>query len=121
MNSLGFLARKQHFFVCFSSKKETLPEIPEFSDLKVYLELETGNWIFCLFPFPTLNKNRQGLIFLAGIILSLSLLWVRKGVGSIRFSFSSKIKEKTIETLIYGPCSSGARTELWLLLAVVFI
>lgn len=121
MNSLGFLARKQHFFVCFSSKNETLPEIPKFSDLKVYLELETGNWIFGLFPVLTLNKNHQDLMFLAGIILSLSLLWVREGVGSISFSFSSKIKEKTIEMLIYSPCSSGARTEFWLLLAVVFI
>lgn len=121
MNSLGFLARKQHFFVCFSSKNETSPEIPKFSDLKVYLELETGNWIFGLFPFLTLNKNHQGLMFLVGIILSLLLLWVRKEVGSISFSFSSKIKEKTIEMLIYSPCSSGARTELLRLLAVVFM
>lgn len=121
MNSLGVLARKQQFLFVFLAKKATLPEIPKFSDLKVYLELETGNWIFGLFPFPPLNKNHQGLMFLAGIILSLSLLWAREGAGSIRFSSSSKIQEKTIEMLIYGPRSPGARPELWLLSAAVFI
>lgn len=119
---LGLFGQKTTFFVCFSSKKKPCQRFPSFQIWRCILNWRQGNkWIFGLFPFPKLNKNHQGLMFLAGIILSLSPLWAREGAGSIRFIFSSKIKEKTIEMVIYRPCSSGAGTEFWLPFALVFI